>query len=110
MYTVSTDQRRQFRFAIARRGFVTQGKKTTVCEVHDLTEQGLQFHVDLPLSPDESIRVEIQLDGDCIIHCELLIVHANRPRFGGRIIRISPEDRQQLAEYIQRLVLFDAGD
>jgi hypothetical protein len=37
------NQRGQFRFPLQRRGFVTQGKKTALCEVLDLTENGLNF-------------------------------------------------------------------
>ena len=98
------NQRSQFSFPIQRRGFLTEGKKTTPCEVLDLTERGLQLNADLPLDTGETLRIELQLDGDCIIHCELLVIHADRPHFGGSITQMSPGDQQQLVQYIQRLV------
>lgn len=98
------NQRGQFRFPVQRRGFVTHGKKTALCEVLDLTENGLNFTADLPLAMSETVAIEIQLEGDCIIHCEIVITHTNRPHFGGRITQILPEDQRQLALYIERLV------
>jgi hypothetical protein len=98
------NQRNEFRFPVQRRGFVTQGKNTTVCEVLDLTDRGLQFDVDLPLIVGETIRVEVQLDGECIIHGELLVIHADQPHYGGRITQMSPEDQQHLAQYIERMI------
>jgi hypothetical protein len=99
-----SNQRSQFRFPVQRRAFVTRGTLTTVCEVHDLTDRGLQFQADAILRIDDAVRMEVQLDGDCIIHCEVLVIHAIPPHFGGRITQMSPEDQQQFAQYIDRLV------
>jgi hypothetical protein len=97
-------QRSQFRFPIQRRGFIKQARKTTLCEVLDLSESGLQCKAELPLTANETVMIEVQLDGDCIIHCELLVTHVNPPHFGGRIVNLQPEHQQDLAQYIERLV------
>ena len=97
-------QRRQFRMPVSRTGLVTKDHTTTLCEIVDLTEEGLHFSTDLRLSTNETVRVECQLDPDCIIHCEMVITHARPPRFGGRITHLSPEHQQQLAVFIQRLI------
>jgi hypothetical protein len=52
----------------------------------------------------ETVAIEIQLEGDRIINCEIVITHTNRPHFGGRITQILPEDQRLLALYIERLV------
>ncbi len=96
--------RHQFRIPVQRRGFVTQGKHTTLCEVLDLTENGLRFSTELPLAIDQTIRIECQLDGECILHCEVLVTHAQAPRFGGRIMHLSPENQEQLAKFVERLI------
>ena len=67
-----TNQRHQFRMPVSRRGLVMQQKTTALCELRDITEQGLHFSTDLPLALDETVRIECQLDVDCIIHCEVL--------------------------------------
>jgi PilZ domain len=98
-------QRRQFRMPVSRSGFVTKDHTTTLCEIIDLTEEGLHFSTELLLSTNETARIECQLDQDCIIHCEVLITHAQPPRFGGRITHVLPEHQQQLASFIQRLII-----
>jgi hypothetical protein len=35
-----TNQRHQFRMPVARRGLVTKGQTTALCDVMDITEQG----------------------------------------------------------------------
>lgn len=104
------DQRHQFRFPVQRRGLVTHEKKTMLCEVLDLTERGLSFTADLPLAVGDRVKIETQLDGNCVIHSEVLITHTDRPTFGGRITQILPEDQRQLALYIERLVRSSMDD
>ena len=98
-------QRRQFRMPLSRSGLVTKDHTTTLCEITDLTEEGLHFFTDLRLSTNETVRIECQLDPDCIIHCELVISHAHPPRFGGRITQVLPEHQEQLALFVQRLII-----
>ena len=97
-------QRRHFRIPVSRLGLVSKNHTTTVCELVDITEEGLHFSSDLLLSKDETVRIECQLDADCIIQCELVITHAEPPRFGGRMTHLLPEHQQQLAVCIQRLI------
>ena len=99
-----TTQRRQFRIPVSRCGLVTKDHTTSLCELIDITEEGLHFSTDLSLSTSETVRVKCQLDPDCIIHCELVITHAQPSRFGGRITHLLPEHQQQLALFIQRLI------
>ena len=100
-----TSHRRQFRMPVSRCGLVTKDHTTGLCEIMDITEEGLQFSTELVLRIDETVRIECQLDADCIIHCEVAITHAQAPRFGGRIRHLLPEHQQQLALFIQRLIV-----
>lgn len=100
-----TNQRHQFRMPVARRGLVTKGHTTALCDVIDITEQGLHFSSELPLTVAETVRIECQLDENCVVHCELLIAHAEPPRFGGKMTHLLPEHRQQLVSFIQRLIM-----
>lgn len=99
------NQRHYFRMPVSRRGLVILDKTTALCEVTDITEQGLHFSTDMPLALDEKVRIECQLDEDCIIHCGVIITHAKSPEFGGRIVHLLPEHQQGLAMFIQRLIL-----
>ena len=97
-------QRRRFRMPVSRCGLVTKEHTTTLCEIIDITEQGIHFSSDLLLFKDEIVRIECQLDADCIIQCQLVITHSEPPRFGGSITHVLPEHQQQLALFIQRLI------
>ena len=90
---------------VSRGGLVTKDHTTTLCDLIDITEEGVHFSTELSLSTHETVRIECQLDTDCIIHCELVITHAQPPRFGGRITHLLPEHQQQLASFIQRLII-----
>jgi hypothetical protein len=99
-----TAERRQFRMPVSRCGLVTKDHATTLCEILDITDQGLHFSTELLLSKNDTVRLECQLDPDCVIQCELVITHAEPPRFGGRMTHLLPEHQQQLALFIQRLI------
>jgi hypothetical protein len=100
-----TIQRQQFRMPVSRSGLVTKAHTTTLCEITDITEKGLQFSTDLLLTENDTVRIECQLDAACIIQCELVVTHAETPCYGGRIMHLLPEHQQQLALFIQRLII-----
>lgn len=100
-----TAHRRQFRMPVSRCGLVTRDHTTTLCEILDITDEGLQFCTEMLLSAGDTVSIECQLDADSIIQCEMVIAHALAPHFGGRITHLLPEHQRQLASYIQRLIL-----
>ena len=100
-----TSPRRQFRMPVSRCGLVTRDHATGLCEIRDITEDGLHFSTDMRLSTGETVRIECQLDANCIIQCELVITHSQAGGFGGRITHLLPEHQQQLALFIQRLII-----
>ena len=71
-----TARRRQFRMPVSRCGLVTRDRTTTLCEILDITDQGLHFSTDLLLSENDTVRIECQLEADCIMQCGLVITHA----------------------------------
>jgi PilZ domain len=100
-----TTQRQHFRMPVSRCGLVMKDHTTTLCAITDITDKGLQFSTDLLLNENDTVRIECQLDADCIIQCELVVTHAETPRYGGRITHLLPEHQQQLALFIQRLII-----
>ena len=99
------NQRHHFRMPVARRGLVTKGPVTALCDVIDITEQGVHFSTEIPLTVAETVHIECQLDESCVVHCELLITHAQSHRFGGKITHLLPEHQRQLVSFIQQLIM-----
>ena len=56
-----TDQRGLFRISVHRKGFLLRRGDTTVCEIYDLTEKGLQIVTEIPLVVGEAVALEFQL-------------------------------------------------
>jgi hypothetical protein len=99
-----TDQRELFRINIHRKGFLRQRGETTVCEIHDLTDKGLQLVMDTPLQVGETVALEFQLVDRQIIHCALLVTHVQDLRVGGRIIQISTEHQTALTAFAGQMI------
>ena len=104
-----TMQRRQFRMPVSRCGLVTKDGATSLCDIMDITDGGLHFSTDRVFMTNETVRIECQLDDDCIVQCEVVILHAQAPHFGGRILHLLPEHQRQLALFIERLIISSMG-
>lgn len=99
-----SDQRGLFRIGVRRKGFLLRRGETTVCEVHDLTEKGLQIVTEMPLTVGETVALEVRLVNGVVIHCALLVAHAQDLKVGGRIIQISPEHQEALAKFVEHMI------
>lgn len=98
------DQRELFRISVHRKGFLRRNGNTSVCEIYDLTERGLQIVTETPLVVGETVALEFQLIDRTIVHCALLVTHAQDLRAGGRIIQISTEHREALIQFIEQMI------
>jgi hypothetical protein len=99
-----TEQRQLFRISVHRKGFLRRRGETTVCEIYDLTEKGLQIVTETPLVVGETVSLEFQLVDRTVIHCALLVAHANNLHVGGRIVQISTEHRAALTRYLEAMI------
>ena len=99
-----SQHRQQYRISIERTGHLTRQGEVSDCRVSDLTEQGFQVRTDLPLTVGEILGLTCALDSNSEITCTVAVTHARLPLFGSRIVDISPEHRQRLARFIQRLI------
>lgn len=95
------DHRNLSRIGIRRKGFLKRQEETTVCEIRTLTEQGLQIVTGMSLSVGETSALEVQLVDDIVIHCVLLVTHAQGRRIGARIVQISPEHHRALIHFLE---------
>ena len=98
------DQRELFRISVHRKGFLRRRGETSICEIDDLTEQGLQIVTEVPLTVGETVALEFQLVDRVVIHCALLVTHVKEQWIGGRIIQISTEHQDALTRFIEQMI------
>ena len=98
------DQRELFRISVHRKEFLRRRGETTICEIHDLTGNGLQIVTESSLAVGETVALEFQLVDRAIIHCALLATHVNERWIGGRIIQISTEHQEALTSFIEQMI------
>lgn len=96
-------KREFFRVAIERVGHIHRGTENTPCDVLDLTEKGVQLKTDLPVTTGEELQLEFNLTETCPLQCTIQVTYVKPPHFGACIIRISPEHRKQLSQFIEQL-------
>ena len=99
-----SQHRQQYRIPIERTGQLTRQGEVSECHVSDLTEQGFQVRTSLPLSVGDVLRLTCALESTSEITCTVAVTHARSPLFGSRIVDMSPEHRQCLSHFIQRLI------
>ena len=99
-----SDQHGLFRISIHRKGFLRRRGETTICEVHDLTEKGLQITTKTPLTAGETVALEVRLVDHVVIHCALLVAHVQDLKVGGRIIQISPAHQDALTTFVEHMI------
>lgn len=99
-----SDQRKLFRIGIHCQGLLQRQGETTVCEVYDLTEKGLQIVTKTPLTVGETVTLEVRLIDRVVIHCALLVAHVQDLKVGGRIIQISPAHQNALTKFVEHMI------
>ena len=98
-----TEYRRHFRFPVKRLALLKEAGNTILCDVLDLTEQGLQLQTERP-TPSEilfGLNVSWRPTPSFIVR---LSSPTRPPHVGGWITDISAEDRQHLIHHIQELI------
>ncbi len=97
-----SDPRRECRIPVNRRALVQRNGTTGLCTLVDLTAQGLQIFVDIPLLPGDRVEIECWLNPESMIRCDLTLTHAAERHAGGRLTHISSEDHRQLMGFLDR--------
>lgn len=98
------EQRELFRINVHRKGFLRRLGNTSVCEIYDLTEKGLQIVTETPMFVGETVALEFQLVDRALVHCALLITHVQNLHVGGRIIQICTEHQEALTRFLGQMV------
>ena len=97
------NHRQLYRVAIDRTGQVRRGDDTFVCNVLDMTEQGVRLRIDETFSVGEQLHLEFALaDGEVLV-CVIQVTHSEPPHIGAAIVDITPDHQQRLSSFIEQL-------
>lgn len=90
-------KRKSSRVEIGRAGRLQRGALSAPCRVLDVSETGVRVESRMFVKSGDALQLVIELEQGRTLTCGLQVVHVRSPRFGSKIISISPEDRQRLA-------------
>jgi hypothetical protein len=90
-------KRKGARIEVSRGGRLQRGALSAPCKVLDVSEAGVRIESRLFVKSGEALQLVIELDQGRTLSCGLQVVHVRSPKFGAKIISISPEDRERLA-------------
>src|SRR5262245_37446397 len=97
------DQRKLYRVAIDRTGHLRRGDQTFVCNIIDMTEQGVQLRSDETFRIGEELNLEFALTATDFLACAIHVTHSQLPYIGAAIVRIAPDHQQRLSRFIEEL-------
>lgn len=98
-----TYQRKLYRVAIDRTGHLQRGDETFVCNVIDMTEQGVRLKSDETFRMGEELNLEFALTETDRLACTIHVTHSQPPYIGAAIVRIAPDHQQRLSRFIEEL-------
>ena len=97
------DQRKLYRIAIDRTGRIRRGDETLVCNVIDMTEQGVRLRSDGTFRIGEELNLEFALTETDLLACAIHVTHGQPPYIGAAIVRIDPDSQHRLSRFIEEL-------
>jgi hypothetical protein len=100
-------KRKHSRIDVGRKGRLQRGSLSAPCTVLDVSESGMRIESRLFVKTGESLQLAIDLDQGKTLNCTIQPIYVRSPRFGAKLLAISPEDQERLAhildERVQRL-------
>ncbi len=100
-------KRKHSRIEVGRKGRLQRGSLSAPCTVLDVSESGVRIESRLFVKAGESLHLTIDLDQGRTLSCMIQPIYVRSPRFGAKLLSISPEDQERLAhildERVQRL-------
>ncbi|MGQ0666340.1 MAG: PilZ domain-containing protein [Nitrospiraceae bacterium] len=97
-------KRKASRVEVGRAGRLQRGSLSAPCRVLDVSEAGVRIESRLFVKNGDALQLVIDLDRGSTLTCSLLVAHVRPPRFGAKIVSISPEDRERLAHILDERV------
>ena len=89
-------KRKQSRIDVSRNGRLQRGSLSATCKVLDLSESGVRVESRLFVKSGETLHLHVELDGGRSLSCMIQPIYVRSPRFGARIVFISPENLELL--------------
>jgi len=93
-------KRKGSRVEVSRGGRLQRGALSAPCKILDVSETGVRIESRLFVKSGDALQLTIELEQGRILVCGLQVVHVRSPKFGAKIISISPEDRERLAHIL----------
>jgi PilZ domain len=90
-------KRKGARVELSRAGRLQRGSLSAPCKILDVSEIGVRIESRLFVRSGDALQLVIELDQGRTLSCGLQVIHVRSPKFGAKIISISPEDRERLA-------------
>ena len=90
-------KRKHSRVDLSRSGILRRGSLSAACNVLDISESGLRIESRLFVKVADTLQLVMDLDGGKTLSCTIQPIYVRSPRFGARILSMSPEDQDRLA-------------
>jgi hypothetical protein len=93
-------KRKASRVQVGKLGRLHRASLSAPCRVLNASETGVRIESRLFVKTGDALKLSIQLDGGCLLHCEIQVINVQPRHFGARILSISPDDKQRLAHIL----------
>jgi PilZ domain len=93
-------KRKTSRVETGRDGRLQRGSLSAACKVLDVSETGVRIESRLFVKTGDALQLVIELERGRTLTCGLQVVHVRTPKFGTKIVSISPEDKERLAHIL----------
>jgi hypothetical protein len=71
----------------------------------DVSEAGVRLDSRMLVKVGETIQLVLEVAPEKVVTCELQVVYVRTPRLGAKIVSISPDDKERLAQFLDHRVL-----
>jgi len=98
-------KRKGWRAAVNCVGRLERGRLSVPCRVVDVSEAGVRLDSRMLVKAGETIQLVLEVAPEKVVTCELQVIYVRSPRLGAKIVSISPDDKERLAQFLDHRVL-----
>jgi hypothetical protein len=92
--------RKGWRAEAACHGRLERGTLSVPCKVLDISDAGVRLESRLFVKAGDAIQLVNELPQESVLIFGLQVVYVRAPNLGAKIVSISPEDRERLAQFL----------
>ena len=93
-------KRKSSRVEVGKAGHLHRGALAASCRVVNVSDNGMRIQSRLLVKSGETLALSIELAAGRHLTCEIEVINVRPPHFGAKIVSISPEDRERLAQVL----------